>query len=196
MRWTMLALSYELPTHARRAIANWPRATRTLAFATLAATALACSEASAPAALQAEDESLPSLDAESEVRITLEPGLEQTLQLRPGRLHQGDELHIRSVVRNTSNEYKKAEALVCQLEIRTNMKFESIEPLILCFAYSVTVRLGPRDSLVLTAQGKVGSPPGTYVMAVRHLLRPDIVKKVRVRVYPRPSSTDRVSATQ
>jgi hypothetical protein len=49
----------------------------------------------------------------------------------------------------------------------------------------MTVRLAPRDSLVLTAQGRVNSRPGTYAMAVRHLLRPDIVAKVRVRVYPK-----------
>jgi hypothetical protein len=40
---------------------------------------------------------------------------------------------------------------------------------------------------VLTADGVVKSPPGTYAMAVRHLLRPDMVAKVRVRVYPRNS---------
>jgi hypothetical protein len=188
----MPAIPFEHPRRQNTAMANWPKAARAFAVATCAVTALACSETAAPAVLEADDESLPLLDEGSVVRVALEPGLEQTLELKPVRLHQGDELHIRSVVRNTSNTYKKAEALVCQLEIRTNMKYQSIDPLILCFAYSVTVRLAPKDSLVLTANGRVGSPPGTYVMAVRHLLRPDIVKKVRVRVYPRLSTSDRV----
>jgi hypothetical protein len=133
------------------------------------------------------------LEAGSVLRVPLEPGLEQTLELKPQRLHPGDRLHIRSVVRNVSNEYKKAEALVCQLEIRTDMNFVDDRPLILCFAYSITVRLAPKDSLVLETSGTVKSRPGVYVMAVRHLLRPDLLARVRVRVQPFPEATSRAA---
>ena len=159
---------------------------RAVAASAVVLASAACSETTAVAESDlTADESIPLLDEGTEVRLSLRPGLEQTLSLRPVRLHPGDELHIRSVVRNVSNTYQKGEALVCQLEIRTNMDFDNYDKLILCFAYSMTFRLAPKDSLVLTASGRVNSRPGDYVMAVRHLLRPDIVKKVRVRVYPR-----------
>jgi hypothetical protein len=152
------------------------------AMAALAFTT-ACSETSAVTSDEEADALL--VDETGVARIALGPGLEQTVQLEPKRLHPGDDLRIRSVIRNTSNEYKKAEALVCQLEIRTDMNFEVMEPLILCFAYSATVRLAPNDSLVLTAAGKVKSRPGRYTMVVRHLLRPPVVTRLRVNVYPR-----------
>ncbi len=154
------------------------------AAAVLTATS-ACSETSG--VLVDKDADALLVDETGTARVELEPGLEQTVQIEPKRLHPGDHLRIRSVVRNTSDEYKKAEALVCQLEIRTDMNFESYEPLILCFAYSMTVRLAPRDSLVLTASGLVKDRPGQYTMVVRHLLRPDIAAKLRVNVYPKPT---------
>jgi hypothetical protein len=159
----------------------------TAALALLFTSACGDSQDSITDAPLAVDEAAPLLDNGERVKVQLQPGLVQTLELTPTRLHTGSRLHVRSVVRNESNVRQKAEALVCQLEIRTNMEFESIEPLILCFAYSISTVLEPRDSLVLTAEGVVKSPPGTYAMAVRHLLRPDIVAKVRVRVYPRNS---------
>jgi hypothetical protein len=165
---------------------RWTAAVACLAIALMAA---ACSESAEPEALEAVDFSTPLLDDGAVARIPLQPGLEQTVELSPRRIFPGSTLHIRSVVRNVSDEYKKGEALVCQLEIRTNMKFESIEPLILCFAYSAPFRLAPNDSLVLTAQGRVGSRPGVYAMAVRHLLDPNIVAKVRVRVHKPPVTT-------
>jgi hypothetical protein len=126
------------------------------------------------------------LDDGAAVRVLLEPGLEQVLTLEPKRLHPGDELSVRSVIRNVSDKVKSAEALVCQLEIRTNMEYQNHEPLILCFAYSASVQLAPNDSMVLSATGIVKDRPGTYSMVVRHVLRPDIRARVRINVYPRP----------
>ena len=178
----------------RNQIGDWSmrRAITLAAAAAVMVATSACSEKSVTAPDDNED--ALAFDEAGTARITLRPGLEQTLQLEPKRLHPGDFLRIRSVVRNTSNEYKKAEALVCALEIRTDMDFQSHDPLILCFAYSATVRLAPNDSLVLTASGVVKSRPGRYTMVVRHLLRPDIAARVRVNVYPK-SATDEATGT-
>jgi hypothetical protein len=150
----------------------------------LALSVNACSE-TAGLDFSEDVEALPLLESGQMVRLQLEHGLEQTLELKPERLHPGDELKIRSVVRNVSNTYQKAEALVCHLEFRSDMDLQTMEPLILCLAYSMTVRLGPRDSLVLTGSAKVNSRPGRYTLIVRHILRPDIKARVRVNVYPR-----------
>jgi hypothetical protein len=146
---------------------------------------VACSETSEPEALEPVDFNSPLVDDGAVARIALEPGLEQHIRIRPRRIHPGDQISIRSVIRNESNSYKTGEALVCHLEIRTNMEYESMDPLILCFAYSITFRLAPGDSLVLSSEGTVKSRPGVYAMVVRHLLRPDIDARIRVRVYPR-----------
>lgn len=155
---------------------------RAAALFLAAGTLLACSEPSG--VLPADPNDAISLENGAMYRMEVEPGLEQTIEVENQRLHPGDILRLRSVVRNVGNTEKKAEALVCQLEIRTDMEWEPIEPLILCFAYSIQATLAPRDSLVLTAAGRIQSRPGQYTMIVRHLLRPDIKARVRIPVYP------------
>jgi predicted small lipoprotein YifL len=152
--------------------------------AVVLAAVLAVSACGQPAPAEFDDaDPAPLLDNGAPVRIALEAGLEQTLELTPARVRAGGRLHIRSVVRNTSTQPKPAHALVCHLEVRTTMNLRPIEPLVLCFAYSVNLTIPPGDSLVLTASGVVHSREGQYLLAVRHLLRPDIIAKVRINVH-------------
>ncbi len=154
--------------------------TRILApIAMLAATGCG-GNGNAPAQLE---DPVPNLDGGLARQWQARPTLVQSLRLLNPGLRQGDTLKLESTIRNVSNQPVNLSYVVCELDIEGEL--ETMAPLILCFAYSVTGTLAPGEQVTGHLQRVVTSPPGRYTISIRHLLDPAVWVPAELTVHPR-----------
>ena len=133
--------------------------------------AAACGGGSNPKAPDLGGDPVPSLDEGAARQWQARPAITQTLRLLNPGLRQGDTLKLESTLRNVSDKPVEITHVVCELDIEG---IETMSPLILCFAYSITGTLQPGEEVTGRLQRIVTSPPGKYTITVRHLLEPSV----------------------
>ena len=143
--------------------------------------AAACSSGNNPKAPELSDDPVPNLDGGAGRQWQARAGIVQTLRLLNPGLRTGDTLKLESTLRNVSDKPVDITHVVCELDLEG---IQTMSPLILCFAYSVTGRLDPGEEVTSRLQRIVTSPPGKYTISVRHLLDPGVWVPAELTVHP------------
>ena len=143
--------------------------------------AAACSSGSNPKAPELVGDPVPSLDEGTARQWQARPAIIQSLRLLNPGLRQGDTLELESTLRNVSDKPVHITHVVCELDIEG---IQTMSPLILCFAYSITGELAPGAEVTGRLQRIVTSPPGKYTISVRHLLDPSVWVPAELTVHP------------
>ncbi len=134
--------------------------------------AAACSNSSNPKAPElAAGDPVPSLDEGIARQWQARPAIVQSVRLMNPGLRSGDTLRIESTLRNVSDKPVDISHVVCELDLEG---IETMSPLMLCFAYSITGTLAPGEEVSSRLERIVTSPAGKYTIRVRHLLNPDV----------------------
>lgn len=143
--------------------------------------AAACSSGNHPKAPELSDDPVPNLDGGAGRQWQARAGIVQTLRLLNPGLQTGDTLKLESTLRNVSDRPVDITHVVCELDLEG---IQTMSPLILCFAYSVTGKLAPGEEVTSRLQRIVTSPPGKYTISVRHLLDPSVWVPAQLTVHP------------
>ena len=98
-------------------------------------------------------------------------GLVQTVYVSSDEVRYGERLRIESRITNRGPMPAMAVSRTCGLDIETPMQLELLDT-VRCAAYSERAALAPGDSRVQVEERIVASPPGRYLVRVRHLLDP------------------------
>ncbi|MDH5234755.1 MAG: hypothetical protein OEW77_07315 [Gemmatimonadota bacterium] len=98
-------------------------------------------------------------------------GLVQVVTISPAALLDGNDIEVRSVIRNAGLVTIPLESRVCGLDYAGSLEVVSF--LLHCAAYSQSTQLAPGDSVVTTDVLRVASPPGRYELQVRHAVSPE-----------------------
>ena len=110
------------------------------------------------------------------------PDLEQVVRVTPKEPTSGDTLRIVSVVTNRGSDAVRITARVCGVTLGGDLQLEWPPGIVTCAGYSSTGALGPGDSSVESTVRLVASPAGVYQLTVQHLLEPDFLVSMQVRV--------------
>lgn len=97
--------------------------------------------------------------------------LMQSVTVSPSALLDGNDVEVRSVLRNRGQVVVALESRICGLDFGGSL--ETVSFLLHCAGYSQATQLAPGDSIVTSDVLRVASPPGTYVLRVRHAVDPD-----------------------
>ena len=143
--------------------------------------AAACSSGANPKAPELSDDPVPNLDGGAARQWQARPAIVQSVKLLNPGLRTGDTLQLQSTLRNVSDNPVNVTHVVCELDLEG---IETMSPLILCAAYSVTGRLEPGQEVTSQLQRIVTSPPGKYTIRVRHLLDPAVWVPAELTVHP------------
>jgi hypothetical protein len=109
-------------------------------------------------------------------------GLVQAVTISPAALLDGNDIEVRSVIRNAGLLPIPLESRVCGLDYAGSLEVVSF--LLHCAAFSQTTELAPGDSVVTTDIMRVASPPGQYELRVRHAVAPEHWASVPTLVRP------------
>jgi hypothetical protein len=112
---------------------------------------------------------------------TFTGGLMQTVTLSSGEVGAGEVLEIRSVLENRAAAPVDVVSHICGLTIHTAMPLAA-DQLARCGGYSLGGAMRPGDTREESLSVVVGEGPGTYTIAVRHALSPELWMMVDVTV--------------
>lgn len=126
---------------------------------------------------------LPSPNAPGEIRQSVPglPDLVQTVRVAPAEPASGDTILVTTVLRNTGSATSPdLEVSICGPGLRGTLSLAN--PFAACAGFSMQVQLAPGDSTTDAATRVVLSGPGTYVLEVNQVRRPETWLPVTVRV--------------
>ncbi len=103
--------------------------------------------------------------------LTLPAGLSQHVSVTPESPFGGDDIEVRSMIRNDSTVALNVNYRPCQLVWGGNLRLSLVSHAV-CGLESATVSLAPGDSVVTNDIWRVMSGPGNYVLNVGHLYSP------------------------
>ncbi len=129
---------------------------------------------------------LPSPNAPGEIRQSVpgHPDLVQTVRITPAEPAKGDTIVVTTVLTNVGSATSQPlEVSICGPGLRGSLSIAN--PFAVCAGFSMQVTLAPGDSTLDAATRVVESGPGTYVLEVNQVRRPETWLPVTVRVRAR-----------
>ena len=118
------------------------------------------------------------------VELRLPSGLAQRVTLSPAAPAQGQNVSIRSVLRNNGSESIALTSRICGLDYSGTLKLSQPPEVGRCAGFSMGHPIAPGDSVVGADYMRVDSPPGEYTLRVCHALTPEAWFELKVRVSP------------
>ena len=106
--------------------------------------------------------------------------LVQIVRLSPEKPVRNQVLTIESVIINDGGRLVDFTSRICGLDTQGDLALTG--SLLMCAAYSMSAHLAPGDSIQGFDARVVTSPPGRYMLRVRHLLDPERWVEVPVEV--------------
>lgn len=116
------------------------------------------------------------------VELRLPSGLVQRVALTPATPVQGQNVSIKSMLRNGGAAPITLSSRTCGLDYEGSLKLIPPPDLAKCEGYSMQGDLAPGDSVLGFDTMRVDSPPGEYTLRVRHALGPEAWYELKVRV--------------
>jgi len=111
-------------------------------------------------------------------------GFVQTVRVEPAEPHTGDQITIKTEVRNLGPESQGGTFMACALGFGGDLKLSDVPETVRCQAVSFERQLAPGEVIEGADTKVVDSPPGTYVLEVRFLINPPVSQNIAVRVLP------------
>ena len=105
-------------------------------------------------------------------QVEIEEGLVQTVTLVPETVSSGDNLRVRSVIRNAGSASAEVESRICGLNLGGDVTLGPAPGIGSCAGYSMRRTLAPGDSVVSADIRQVKSASGAYRLRVVHALKP------------------------
>ena len=112
----------------------------------------------------------------------LPSGLEEAVSITPVAPQHGENVSIRSVIRNPGREAVTLTSRICGLDLGGTVVLNWPSGFVVCAGFSVMGPLAPGDSVVGYSLMRVDSPAGEYSLRVRHALTPEAWYEMPVRV--------------
>lgn len=100
-------------------------------------------------------------------------GLQQIVTIDPVDPSAGQTIRIRSVIRNTSSTSQMLQSRICGLDFAGSLELVWPPNIAKCAGYSMTGSVAAGDSVVAGDIMNVNSPPGAYVLRIRHAIEPE-----------------------
>jgi len=111
-------------------------------------------------------------------------GFVQTVRIEPAEPHAGDQITIRTEVRNVGAEPQGGTFMACALGFAGDLALSEVPGTVRCLAVSFEKQLAPGEAIEGVDTKVVDSPAGTYVLQVRYLINPPMSQNITVRVLP------------
>ena len=163
----------------RRLRTPWTTSVLALGWIAAASSACANSQSGDP---PSEPTSNPAAGAPPSASATLPGGLTQTVTITPSSPRSGENVTVRSVLRHGGSAPTNVESRICTLGFEGTLKLELPPDMGVCAGFSQHRSIAPGDSVVAATLQRVASPPGTYVLVVRHSLAPEGAAQLQVTV--------------
>ena len=109
-------------------------------------------------------------------------GFVQTVRIEPAEPHTGDQITIRTEVRNSGPEPQGGTFMACALGFAGDLALSEVPGTVRCQAVSFERQLAPGEAVEGVDTKVVDSLPGTYVLEVKYLINPPMSQNITVRV--------------
>lgn len=116
--------------------------------------------------------------------VALFGGLVQSVTVTPAEPTIGEEIGIRSVVRNAGDASARFLSNVCRLDLESTLELTTAPDWAECKGLPHQVDLAPGDSIVVSTRQRVHGIAGEQEIRVLHVLEPLSWVTVRVRLLP------------